>query len=188
VQALPDRWRQVGEPEIVAGGGHEEENDERDQAQWLERKPRQLTPASVRGQDADQRVDDSQGVELDDREATMGESEGEHRHAEMAAVVEQRQEAPIEPRQRPDREDDVQQQHRRGTESTDEERLDRHLWRQGRAGRNEQRQIDHDGGEQGQVVEPLLPVPSDGPIGVAHGALTRADQGVDATSSPWPRL
>jgi hypothetical protein len=107
VQALPDRRRQIGEPEVVAGRRHQEEDAQRQEAQRLEREPRQTAPTAVRGEHADQRVDDSEDVELDDREAAVRQAENKKGHAEMAPVVEQRQEAWVEPRQRPDRQDDM---------------------------------------------------------------------------------
>ena len=47
----------------------------------------------------------------------MGERGDEHDDAEVAAVVEQRQEASVQPAQRADHQDDVQQEERGGAEA-----------------------------------------------------------------------
>jgi hypothetical protein len=119
VQTLPDRRGQEDEPIVVAGRRHQEQNEERDEAQRLEGKADELAVVGDFGQfvvEARQRVLDRVPF---DHEGSVQEHDEEGQHAEMAPVVQQRQEAAIEPRQRPDRKDHRQHEEGAGAESAD---------------------------------------------------------------------
>ena len=90
--------------------------------------------------------------------ARVQQRDEERQHAEMAPVVEQRQEAAIEPRQRPDRQDDRQHEEGAGAERADAQ-IDRRRQVLGRVEPIRQSQIaadiERDAGEQDAVVDEL---------------------------------
>ena len=92
----------------------------------------------------------------------MHQRDEERQHAEMAAVVEQRQEARGEPRQRADHQDDGQHHERAGAERLDAQadpgRLVGRRIAQ-RADRHERADEQRDAGEQDRVIDELAPVP-----------------------------
>ena len=114
----------------------------------------------------------------------------EHRHAEVAAVVEQGQKAAVQPAERADAEDDVQHQERRGAERADEQRLDGHVRIDERASDGEDRDVATEQQCEDGVVPPLLRVPADGAVGDAHDDAPRgssapgAARGTVATTDP----
>ena len=99
VKGLPHRGCEVVQPEVVARGGHQKQDDERDQTEWLEWDLTDRRVPSVADEHADERVECPGRVELDDREHPVRQREREHHHAEMATVVEKREEigGPIAP-------------------------------------------------------------------------------------------
>ena len=64
VQRLPDRGREVAQPEIVAGGGHQKKNEQREEAQQLEGKVSEAQEIPVSGEQADEGVHIPEGVTL----------------------------------------------------------------------------------------------------------------------------
>ena len=103
----------------MAGRRHQEQDQERDEAQRLEGKADELAVVGDFGQfvvEARQRALDREPF---DHEGGVQERDEEDQHAEMAPVVQQRQEAVIEPRQRPDRKNDRQHEKGAGAESAD---------------------------------------------------------------------
>jgi len=92
-------------------------------------------------------------------------------HAEMAPVVEQRQEARIKPRQRADRKNDGEHDEGAGAEGVDAQ-IDPAgpiLRRVAPSGNpHEARDIEGDAGKQDEVVDDLLAVPLNGAEADAH--------------------
>ncbi len=113
----------------------------------------------------------------------MRQGEDEHGHPQMAPVVEQRQEARIEPAERSDRQDHVQQQEGAGAEGADQHGLGGGVGMEREADADEDPQVDDDAGDHHPVVDLLLPVPADGLVGDAHGALLMAGTAPLATTS-----
>jgi hypothetical protein len=110
VQTLPDRRREKDEPIVVAGRRQQEQNEERDEAQRLEGKADELAVVGDFGQfvvEARQRVLDRIPF---DHEGGVQDHDEKGQHAEMAPVVQQRQEAAIDPRQPPQPEDHPHQE------------------------------------------------------------------------------
>jgi hypothetical protein len=176
MQRLPHGRPEIAEPEVVARRRHDEQNDQRAEAEDLERELRDVAEvrerrgviATVCSEDADEWVRIAERMKLNDREDAMHQREQRHRHSEMAAIVEQREKARIEPRQRTDGEDDVQQQKPRDRREADDESLRRRARMPQRGDRAEHARGEQDEAEQREIVELLLPIPADGFVSVAH--------------------
>ena len=115
VQRLPDARRQEGEPVVMTGRRHHEQDEQRTEADRLEGEVEKRAVAAPLGQLATEvsqiALHDVPGQQQ--REMRRRHQEGQH--AEMAPVIEQRQETRAEPRQRADAEDDGQ--HQKGAEA-----------------------------------------------------------------------
>jgi hypothetical protein len=111
----------------------------------------------------------------------MHERDQEGQHAEMAAVVEQRQETAVEPRQRPDAEDDGQHDEGAAAESADAQ-VDGGQQILGRIEPMDQHQVatnvERHAAEQDGVVDELRPVPLHGAKTGAHGLVSCVVGGV----------
>src|SRR5262249_48961313 len=107
-------------------------------------------------------------VKLDDGERAVGERQREHHDAEVAAIVEQREKASIETRQRTDAQDDVQQRKSRRAERSDQQRLDRQLGTKRRLRAKKRRDKGADQTRGRQIIAALLGVPGDGAVTGAH--------------------
>jgi hypothetical protein len=97
------------QPEIMACGCHQEENYQRKQTGLLKRKIGNAVEPRVRSEHAYQWIHVSERMKLNNRKDTVYKRQEKHCHTEMSPVIEQRQEAPVEPAQRPDREDYMQE-------------------------------------------------------------------------------
>ncbi len=168
VQPLPDWCSQTGQPEIVAGGRHQEQNQERQKAQWLKRKPVQAVIPRVADEEADQRVQDAESMKLEEREPPVSQRNEKHRDAEMTAIVKQRQEGTVQPAKRTHDQDHMQHEQGAGPQPSDEQCLYRGVRMDESSETDKDAEIDEYEGEHQQVVVSFLPVPSDGPIAVAH--------------------
>src|ERR1700687_6062011 len=104
VQPLPNRRREIPQPEIVAGRGHQEENQKREESQSLERKLRQAVIPGVADEYADQRIDVAKGMKLNDGECPVRQSEQKRCDSQMPPVVEQGKKTWVQPAERTDRE------------------------------------------------------------------------------------
>ena len=80
--------------------GHQKENEKRDESQRLKRKIGQTSISRIADKHAHQWIDIAETVELHDGEDAVRETEQEHGHTQVAAIVEQGKKAPIEPAQR----------------------------------------------------------------------------------------
>ena len=169
VERLPDRRRQVREPEVVRRRRHQEQDDQRQQSERLERELGEAVVVPVARQHAHQRVEHAQAVELDDREAAVRGREQEHADAEVAAVVEQGQEPPVEPAERSDGEHDMEQQQGAGAQAADQQRLDRRLGAGRDPDADEEAEEQHHACRDRQVVQLLAAVPEHRPVAGAHG-------------------
>ena len=88
VQALPNWGRQVPQPEIMTGGGHKEENDEREKPERLKWKISDAAVPRITHKQTDERVDVSERVKLNERERSVNESQQERGDSQVAAIVE----------------------------------------------------------------------------------------------------
>src|SRR6266478_1308151 len=87
----------------------------------------------------------------------------------MAAVVQQGKKSRIQTAKRPDAQNHVQKQKRRGTCGPNNKRFGRGIGKQQRAESDEKRDIERDSGENHHVVDALLAIPTDRLILMAHG-------------------
>ena len=109
-------------------------------------------------------------IDADDA-ARVGERHRAGDHAEVAAVVEQRQKARIQPRQRPDAEDEREHQERAGAEGLRPE--DRPAGRpcdvlEARRDLDEDKDVRDGGRQQHDIVDDLVAVPADRRVAHAH--------------------
>jgi len=136
---------------------------------------------SVRDENGQNGRDVALGMELDDRECTVGEAEQEHGYAKMPAVVEQREKSGIKAAERADAKNDVQQQECGGTDSADEDGFGGGVRVQYGREDDKDREVEYDAGNKAEVVLLLLGVPTDGTIAGAHGAPPTSAFGADMT-------
>src|SRR5579871_1176158 len=168
MDALPNRGREIVQPEIVAGDGHEEEDREREESEDLKRKIGEAEEARVADEEADQRVQVAQRVELKNRKCAVPQGEHEHGDAEVAAVVEQRQKSAVEPAQGADAEDDVQQEKRGGAESADQQGFGGGVGVDQRPDSHEEREVQRQSAGEDAVVNLLGAVPTHRQIADTH--------------------
>src|SRR6266702_5769742 len=86
----------------------------------------------------------------------------------MAAIVQQGKKSRIQSAKRPDAQNHVQKQKRRGACGANDQRLSRGIEKQQRAQADEKCDIEHDCCENHNVVDALLAIPTNGLILVAH--------------------
>src|SRR5688572_14708267 len=153
----------------MTGRSHEKQDDQSQEAQRLEWEVRQAGEAGVAGEQAYERVEVAEGVELEQRQHAVAEAKHEGRDAEVAAIVEQRKEPGVEAAKRADAERDVQEQKCSCAEAADEQGLGSSVRMHNGADTDEEREIRCDAAEQDGVVEFLLPVPGNRPVACAHG-------------------
>src|SRR5262249_60447712 len=104
-------------------------------------------------------------------------------YSEMPAVVKQRQEPRKQTAQRTDDQDNVKQQERASPEPADQQRFDGGIRVNHRPQTNKQSEINSDASEHHRIVNPLLAVPTDSAIGMAHcGAPFAREPGADSSA------
>ena len=162
VHRLPHRRRQERQPVVVAGRREDEQDQQRRDAEHLEREADEFAVVGPRRQ-LDRDVADRALRRVPfQHERRMQGRDQEHRHADVAAIVQQRQEPRIEPGERADRQDDRQHRERAGAERLDPE-IDPVEWSlrrmPGRPDRNVCTDEQRHAGEQGRVVDDLPAVP-----------------------------
>src|SRR5216683_8323509 len=86
----------------------------------------------------------------------------------MAAVVKQGKKSRIQPAKRPDAQNHVQKQKRRGACGPNNKRFGRGIGKQQCAESDEKRDIESDSGKNHHVADALLAIPTNGLILVAH--------------------
>src|SRR5438132_2711555 len=168
VKKLPNRRSQIPGQKIVAGGGHQKENDEREQSELLKRKVRQPSEIPVRSEKADDRILVAQTVELDDGKNAVNSAQKERCHAQMTPIIEKRQKARVQPTERSDAQNDVKQQKRCGTCSANDQCFGSRKRKQQISQCDKNSQIRRYSREQKKIVYALLPIPSDCLVLVAH--------------------
>src|SRR5689334_21240570 len=95
VQALPDRRGQIMQPEIMARRRHKKQNQQRKESERLKGKIRDARVAVIAHKHADQRIEITQSMELDNRKRPVRQSENEHGDAQVPPIVEQGQEPTV---------------------------------------------------------------------------------------------
>jgi hypothetical protein len=169
--AFQNRRRQEIQPVIVACGRHEEEREQSDDADGLVGKADELEIVRPVGDLVGQALQGVVRGEPFDHRCAVDERDEECQHAEMPAIVEERQEFRIEARERADAEDDRQHQEGAGAEGANAQvdpfrRVLRRIVR--RSDPHESDQVCGNGGEQDRVVSVLRRVPLDRLITRAH--------------------
>ncbi len=115
--------REEGEPEVVAGGGERPQDQQRRDAEGDEGKAAELPEARVGGEQRLPGRDRAEGEVPAEHMGGVGGRDRRGHHPEVAAVVEQRQEATVEPGERADRERERQQHEGAAAPGLDRERL-----------------------------------------------------------------
>src|SRR5437899_8661275 len=106
----------------------------------------------------------------EDYESCMNEAQQAHRDTRVAAVVQERQEFSVQPAQRPDAQDDVQEHKSRGAKRPHEHDLVGDV-REYDLGKNAKgHQVTGHRANQHKIIEPLLSVPLNSSIFNAHGS------------------
>mmetsp|Transcript_24127 Transcript_24127/g.44832 ORF Transcript_24127/g.44832 Transcript_24127/m.44832 type:complete len:232 (-) Transcript_24127:6087-6782(-) len=171
MQALPDRWRQELEPEVMAGGGQDQQADQREYPKEFKGKARDLPKTRI-GIEQTHIFVGAGKVEVPVQDvARMGDRDKGGHHPEMTSIVKQGQEPSIEPCGRTDAQDHRQHHERTGPKGAGivDLRVDGAFVAQ-----NLRRDIQEDPQKQGDacehdgVVEPLVVVPLNGGVFDAH--------------------
>ena len=168
VQSLPDRRGEVRQPEVVAGHRHQREDDQRAKTQAFEGKVRQRIVSCVAYEEAHHGIEITVVVIPGEGYVRVVEREQAHGDTHVPPVVEKWQEAPVEPAERTDREDHVQQDEGRRPVSSDPKvhyldvRVDL------RCQPEEPLDVDHDPHDESGIVDQLLTVPADCAIRNRH--------------------
>src|SRR3974390_1172832 len=103
------------QPEVMARRGHQEKDQQSKKSECLKGKAREAAVTRIAHEDADQGVQIAQRVELNNGKRPMPQREYKHDHAQMPAVIEQRQKSPVQTAERADAQDDMQKQQCRGS-------------------------------------------------------------------------
>src|SRR5258708_18066086 len=114
VQSLQEGWSQVPEQKVMARGRHKKKNYKSEKAQLLKGEVREASEILIRSQDADERILIPETVELPDCGHTVDRSQNKSDYTEVPAIIEQWQKRRVQPEKRPDAEEDVEKQERRG--------------------------------------------------------------------------
>src|SRR5690349_24236708 len=96
MKPFPNRWREIVEPKIVAGGCHQKENQQRKESQSLEWELSEAAVPRIADQQTHKRRNVTQGVKLNERKHPMYQGHHEHCHSKVAAIIKKRQKARIE--------------------------------------------------------------------------------------------
>ncbi len=134
----------------------------------LKWKAREARVVGARHQHTDERVHITKRVKLNQRERAVYQGNEKRRHAEMSAVIEQRQEARIEPAQRPDCQHDVQEQRRAGATRKNDQRFYGRVRVDQKPTGDEHGEVPDNADQNCGVVAALLTIPPDGAIEGAH--------------------
>src|SRR6266849_560304 len=176
VKGFPDGRSQVPQPEIMAGGCHEKKNQESQKTELLEGEVGQAPEVPIRRQEADERVFISEAMKLNDRKDSVYCAQQKSDDSQMAAIVKQGKKSRIQPAKRPDAQNHVQKQKRRGTCGPNNKRFGRGIGKQQRAESDEKRDIERDSCKNYYVVDALLAIPTNGLILVAHRVAPRGTE------------
>src|SRR6266498_2049412 len=95
MQPLPNGRGQIMQPEVMARRSHEKQNQQRKESERLKGEVRNAGVACIADEQADQRIEIPQCVELEKRKRTVRQSENEHGDAQVPAIVKERQESPV---------------------------------------------------------------------------------------------
>src|SRR6266852_8947943 len=169
VQPLPRGCGEIPQPEIVARGSHQEENNQCKESQSLKGKISDTAVPRVADEETDEWIHIPQGVELEQRKTTMCQAQKKRRDSKVPAVVEQWKKTAIQSTQWADAQHDVQQQECSGSKRADQQRLCRRARVAPGAHPNNNSEVQRQQRQKCDVVHLLLPVPADRAILDAHG-------------------
>src|SRR5206468_11628846 len=161
VQRFPNRSAEVREPEIVARRGHQKKDYEREETEGLERNTRDGTGERTSLENAQNGIGITARVVGDDNQHAVDKPEQAHRDARMAAIIEQREELFIQPAERSNAEDDVQENESRRTERANQQNFVRDEREPQFGEYTEENEKRAYAAEEHEIVNPLLPVPLD---------------------------
>src|SRR6266853_4269700 len=97
MQRFPNRCAQVREPEVVAGSGHQEQNDEREESKRLKWHTGDRTAEWTAFEDAQDGIGVTACVISNDDQSRVDQAKSEHRYPGVTAIVEHWQEFRIQP-------------------------------------------------------------------------------------------
>src|SRR5258706_7745120 len=146
----------------MARSRHEKKNHESEKTQLLKWKIREAPEILIRSQQTDERVLITETVELSDCDHTVDRSQKKGDYAEMPAIIKQWQKCRVQPRERPDAEDNVKKQESGGSSCADRQGYRRSIGKEKRADSDKQRQIERDSREQHKIVNAFLAIPTNG--------------------------
>src|SRR5207247_8435019 len=134
---------------------------EREETEGLERNTRDVTGERTSLENAENGIGITARVVGDDSQHAVDKAEQAHRDACMAAIIEQREELFIQPAERSNAEDDVQENESRRTERANQQNFVRDE-REPQFGENtEENEKRAYAADEHELVNPLLPVPLD---------------------------
>lgn len=167
VQGLPNRRGEIGQPEIVTRRRHDEEDEQGEEAEGLEGKTGDAGPG-IGHENGDDRVDVRVAVVEQGGKDRVDQRKEEHGDAEMAPVVEKREPALVQPRHRPDDEDEVEQGDRSNSSRANEDDGRRFPGVQGESNANERDEKQDHRDDENDVMPLFERIPTDRLIGGAH--------------------
>src|SRR5258705_1557496 len=169
VQILPHWGGQAPEPKVMARRRHKKKNYKGEKAQLLKGEIREASEILIRSQQADERIFIPETVELFDCGRTVDRAQKKRDNAEVPAIIKQWQKRRIQPTERPDAEDDVKKQESGGSRRADNQSCGGSIRQEECADSDKQRQVERDSGDQHNIVDAVLAIPSNGLILMAHG-------------------
>ena len=168
VQRLPHGWGEVTQPEVMAGSGHQEQDNERDESKRLKREVGEAAVIAIGKQEADQRVGITERMKLKDRKRAVNQAQKKRRRSKVPAIVEQRKKAGIESAQRTDAKDYRKQKESRGAAAADNQRFRGGGGMKQDTEADESSEINHDASNEDGIVPTILRIPANGGVLVAH--------------------
>ncbi len=148
---------------------HKKKNYKGEKAQLLKGEIWEASEILIRSQDADERIFIPETVELPDCGRTVDRSQNKSNYTEVPAIIKQWQKRRVQPAERPDAEDDVKKQESGGSSCADRQGYRRSIGEEKRTHSDKQRQVERDSGDQHNIVDAFLAIPSNGLILMAHG-------------------
>src|SRR6266404_3031848 len=153
----------------MARRGHKKKNYKGEKAQLLKGEIREASEILIRSQQADERIFIPETVELFDCGRTVDRAQKKRDNAEVPAIIKQWQKRWVQPTERPDAEDDVKKQESGGSRRADNQSCRGSIGKEKCADSDKQRQVERDSGDQHNIVDAFLAIPSNGLILMAHG-------------------
>src|SRR6266481_4068002 len=148
---------------------HKKKNYKGEKAQLLKGEIREASEILIRSQQADERIFIPETVELPDCGRTVDRSQNKSDYTEVPAIIKQWEERRVQPTERSNAEDDMEKQECGGSRRADNQSCRGSIGKEKCADSDKQRQVERDSGDQHNIVDAFLAIPSNGLILMAHG-------------------